>query len=128
MSKWADPINQIIKIMLDLADLADEKKETPFGGELGLGCYTFSNYVRKGVKEIIDLRSKYYSANQRAEQYKSDLTNNEELLTEIFGTTDITEYPLSDDEKGRIKAVVRELEKEREDEAEYGAKMEENRK
>ena len=35
MSKWADPINRIIKIMLDLADLADEKKETPFGDELG---------------------------------------------------------------------------------------------
>ena len=118
MSKWADPINQIIKIMLDLADLADEKKETPFGDELGLGCYAFSNNVRKGVKEIIDLRSKYYSANQRAEQYKSDLTNTEELLAEIFGTMDITEYPLSDDEKGRIKAVVRELEKEWEDEAE----------
>ena len=118
MNKWADSINKVIKIMLDLADLADEKKETPFGDELGLGCYAFSNYVRKGVKEIIDLRSKYYSANQRAEQYKSVLTNNEELLAEIFGTMDITEYPLSDDEKGRIKAVVRELEKEREDEAE----------
>lgn len=112
MSKWTDPINQIIKIMLDLADLADEKKETPFGDELGLGCCTFSNYVRKGVKEIIDLRSKYYSANQRAEQYKSDLTDNKELLAEIFGTMDITEYSLSDDEKGRIKAAIRELEKE----------------
>ena len=67
MSKWADPINQIIKIMLDLADLADEKKETPFGDELGLGCYAFSNYVRKGIIEVINLRAKYYSATQRAE-------------------------------------------------------------
>lgn len=118
MSKWADPINKLVEIMLNLADLADEKKETPFGEELGLGCYAFSGYVRKGIIEVINLRAKYYSATQRAEQYKSDLRNNEELLAEIFGTMDISEYPLSDDEKGRIKAVARELEKEWEDEAE----------
>lgn len=109
MSKWADPTNRLIKIMLDLADLADEKEETPFDDEMGLGYCTFSGNVRKGVIEIINLRSKYYSSIQKAEQAKNSLKINEEFLTEIFGTKDIADYQLSDDEKSRIKAVVKEI-------------------
>ena len=109
MSKWADPINRIIKIMLDLADIADEKEETPFDDEMGLGYCTFSKVVRKGIIEIINLISEYYSAVKRAEQANNSLKINEEFLTEIFGTKDIADYQLSDDEKSRIKAVVKEI-------------------
>ena len=109
MSKWADPTNRLIKIMLDLADLADEKEETPFDDEMGLGYCTFSKIVRKGIIEIINLISEYYSAVKRAEQANNSLKINEEFLTEIFGTKDIADYQLSDDEKSRIKAVVKEI-------------------
>ena len=109
MSKWADPINRLVKIMLDLADIADEKEETPFDDEMGLGYCTFSKVVRKGIIEIINLISEYYSAVKRAEQAKNSLKINEEFLTEIFGTKDIANYQLSDDEKSRIKAVVKEI-------------------
>jgi len=111
MSKRADSINYLIKIMLNLADLADEKEETPFDDEMGLGYCTFSGYVRKGIIEIINLRANYYSVRERAERYKNDLKANEEFLTEIFGTKNIADYQLSDDEKNRIKAVVAEIEK-----------------
>lgn len=38
MTDWSNGINNLIKIMLDLADISDEKQETPFdrikGGEI----------------------------------------------------------------------------------------------
>ena len=36
--------NNLIKIMLNLADLADEKQETPFDHEMGLGYRAFTSY------------------------------------------------------------------------------------
>ena len=84
-------------------------QETPFDDEMGLGYCTFSKIVRKGIIEIINLISEYYSAVKRAEQANNSLKINEEFLTEIFGTKDIADYQLSDDEKSRIKAVVKEI-------------------
>ena len=58
MTDWSNGINKLIKIMLDLADISDEKQETPFDMEMGLGYRAFTGYIRKGCKDIIDLQSK----------------------------------------------------------------------
>lgn len=112
MAGWCDPINRVIKIMLDLADLADEKQESPFDKELGLGYRALSGYLRQGVKAIIDLKTSRYNFIESYENSKENLKDNEDLLIDIFGTKDITDYQLTDEEKARIKAVVNEIIKE----------------
>lgn len=103
-------IVRLIEIMLNLADIADEKQETPFDREMGLGYRAFTGYIRRGVKEIIDLKSKYYSACECEEYAKSNLRDNEEILERIFGRTDLEVY--SDEEIARFKALADEIQKE----------------
>jgi hypothetical protein len=62
MTNWSNGINKLIKIMLDLADISDEKQETPFDREMGLGYRAFTSYIRSGIKEIIELKRDYFSA------------------------------------------------------------------
>ena len=58
-------IYRFLSICIELADLVDENgdsgKET-YNKELGLGYRVLSSYLRKGVKEVIDLQAKYYGA------------------------------------------------------------------
>ncbi len=108
-----DSVNKVIEILLNLANIADEKKETPFDKEMGLGYRAFTGYIREGVQGIIKLQSDYYTACEMRDRAKEDLENNEELLKRIFGTTEVTEY--NDKEIEKIKAVVAEIEKSWED-------------
>jgi hypothetical protein len=110
MTNWSNGINKLIKIMLDLADISDEKQETPFDREMGLGYRAFTGYIRKGCKDIIDLQSKYYSAHEREEYAKMELKINEELLEKIFGRTDVDVY--NNEEIARFKALADEIQKE----------------
>ena len=103
-----DSINRTIQIMLDLADIADEKQDTPFGNALGLGYRAFSGYVRAGVEQLIKLKEEFYSANQRADYYKECLAENEELMEEIFGRKDAYDF-FTVDEKARIRAVAEDI-------------------
>lgn len=111
-----DKVNKVIKILLDLANIADEKQETPFDKEIGLGYRAFSSYAREGVQEIIKLQGDYYTACEMRDRAKTDFEDNEELLKRIFGTTEVTEY--NDEEIAKIKAVVAEIEKSWEDDKE----------
>ncbi len=104
-----DNVNKVIKIMLDLANIADEREETPFDKEMGLGYRAFTGYIREGVQGIIKLQSDYYTACEMRDRAKEDLKDYEELLNRIFGTTDVTEY--NDEEIAKIKAVVAAIEK-----------------
>lgn len=110
MTNWSNGINRLIKIMLDIADISDEKQETPFDREIGLGYRAFTGYVRKGVKEIIDLKRDYFSACESREYAKMELKENEKMLEQIFGRTDIEVY--NDDELARFKALADEIQKE----------------
>ena len=110
MTNWNDGINKLIKIMLDLANIADEEQETPFDKKMGLGYRAFSVYIRKGCKEIIELQSNYYSACESREYAKMELKSNEELLEKIFGRTDVDVY--NDEEIARFKALADEIQKE----------------
>lgn len=110
MSQWANDVNKLIKIMLDLADVADTRQETPFDKEMGLGYRAFTSYVRKGVQEIIGLKRDYFSACESREYAKMCLKDNEEMLERIFGRTDLDVY--NDDELARFKALADEIQKE----------------
>ena len=111
-----DNVNKVIEILLNLANIADEKEETPFDKEMGLGYRAFTGYIREGVQGIIKLQSDYYSACYSRDMAKEELKDNKELLKRIFGTTDITEY--NDEDIAKIKAVVKEIEKQWESDGE----------
>lgn len=101
--------NRVIHIFLDLANLADEKKETPFERDLGFGYRCFTSYVRRGVQDIIKLQDEYYSVCETRDRWKSELDDANDLLERVFGTTEVTEF--NDEEIAKIKAVVAEIEK-----------------
>lgn len=110
MTDWCNGINNLIKIMLDLADIADEKQETPFDREMKLGYRAFTGYIREGIKQIIDLRRDYFSAKECEEYAKMCLKDNEEMLERIFGRTDLDVY--TDEEIARFRALADEIQKE----------------
>lgn len=110
MTDWSNGINKLIKIMLDLADISDEKQETPFDREMGLGYRAFTGYVRNGVEEIIRLKSEYYSVRESKEYAKMCLKDNEEMLEKIFRRTDLDVY--TDEEIARFRALADEIQKE----------------
>lgn len=110
MSQWANDVNKLIKIMLDLADVADIRQKTPFDKEMGLGYRVFTSYVRKGVQGIIDLKRDYFLACESREYAKMCLKDNEEMLERIFGRTDLDVY--TDEEIARFRALADEIQKE----------------
>lgn len=110
MTDWCNGINKLIKIMLDLADVAEIRQKTPFDKEIGLGYRVFTSYVRKGVQGIIDLKIDYFLACESREYAKMCLKDNEEMLERIFGRTDLDIY--TDEEIARFRALADEIQKE----------------
>ena len=102
--------NNLIMIMLNLADIADEKHITPFENEMGYGYRAFTNYIRSGINEIINLKRDYFSALEMRDYAKWELEENKAILERIFGRSDIEIY--SDDEISRFKALADEIQKE----------------
>ena len=102
-----DYVNKAVEIMLNLAKLTDEKQETPFEHDMGLGYRAFSSYFREGCQGIIDLQSEYYRMKESKEYAQGCLKTNEECLEEVFGSTEVPEF--NDEEKAKIKAVVEEI-------------------
>lgn len=102
--------NKLIMIMLNLADIADEKHITPFENEMGYGYRAFTNYIRSGIKEIINLKQDYFSALEMRDYAKWELEENKAILERIFGRSDIEIY--SDDEISRFRALADEIQKE----------------
>lgn len=110
MTRYDNSIARLIEILMNLADISDEKQETPFDREMGLGYRAFTAYIRKGIKDIIDLKSDYYSACESKEYAKSDLKHNEEIIKKIWGRTDLDVY--TDEEIARFKTLADEIQKE----------------
>jgi hypothetical protein len=101
---------RLIDFCLQLADIADQKRETPFNDVLHTGYGAFSAYMRQGVKEVIDLKQDYYNALYRrsiAEQSKKEMSD---YLEDVFG--DPEPYTINDKDKERIKAFVKSIMKE----------------
>lgn len=109
-------IYRLIDFCLQLADIADQKQETPFNDVLHTGYGAFSSYMRQGVKELIDLKQDYYNAMFRkslAEQSEKDARD---FLQECFGDSEIDSINNAD--KERIIALCKQIESEWEGEKE----------
>lgn len=99
-------IYRFIQICLQLADIADQKKETPFHDELTMGNMAFNGYMRQGVKEIIDLKQDYFFTMSIKESEKRA----RDFLKECFGDSEIDS--INDADKERILAVCKQIEAE----------------
>ena len=102
-------LHRTIHIMLDLANISDEKGITPFDKEMGIGYRVFAPYIRKGVQEIISLEQEYYSMKESRDYAISCRKDNEEVMKEIFGDDDVILF--NDEEKARVRAVVADIKK-----------------
>ena len=103
-------IYRFIQICLQLADIADQKKETPFHDEISMGCRAFSGYIRQGVKEIIDLKQDYFNILSRMEIAEQSEKDARDFLKDCFGDSEIDS--INDADKERILAVCKQIEAE----------------
>ena len=111
---WINNIYRFIQICLQLADIADQKKETPFHDELSMGCMAFSGYMRQGVKEIIDLKQDYFFTLSRMVLAEASEKDARDFLQECFGDSEIDS--INDADKERIIALCKQIEAEWEEE------------
>ena len=111
---WMNKIYRFIQICLQLADIADQKKETPFHDELSMGCMAFSGYMRQGVKEIIDLKQDYFFTLSRMVLAEASEKDARDFLQECFGDSEIDS--INDADKERIIALCKQIEAEWEEE------------
>lgn len=118
-------INNFLKIALNIADYYDNKGnngedflDDELSKELGLGYRALTNYLRKGVQEVISLQMNYHSACAQRNYEKSIQESQKEYLLDVFG--DEEPYSINDKDKQRIKEFVQsifaEWDKENEDE------------
>lgn len=103
-------IYRLIDFCLQLADIADQKQETPFNDVLHTGYGAFSAYMRKGVKEIIDLKQDYYQALFRKSLAESSEKDARNFLEECFGDSEIDS--INDADKERIITLCKQIEAE----------------
>ena len=122
-------LNNMLKICLNIADYYDNKGDTDedFLGdeltrELGLGYRALTNYLRKGVQEVISLQMNYHSACAQINIEKSIQESQKEYLLDVFG--DEEPYSINDKDKQRIKEFVQSIFAEWDKEQEIGEEIE----
>lgn len=105
-----DYLNRYLQVSLSIANYVDrhgENDDMELADAMGLGYRALSLYLRRGVKEVIDLQDRYSEAvcskklAEIGEQSKTD------FLTEIFG--DEEPETLNDELKAKIKEFVKTL-------------------
>ena len=107
-------LNNMLKICLNIADYYDNKGDTDenflddgLTRELGLGYRALTNYLRKGVQEVISLQMNYHSACAQRNIEKSIQESQKEYLLNVFG--DEEPYSINDKDKQRIKEFVQSI-------------------
>lgn len=103
-----DPINRLIDIMLELANLSDEKKKSPFESDIGLGCRAFSGHIRTGTIKIIRIQDELVSTKADAEYYRESLIDWEKFSEEVFDRKDAVDF-FTNDEKARMKEALKSI-------------------
>lgn len=103
-------IYRFIQICLQLADIADQKKETPFHDELSMGCMAFSGYMRQGVKEIIDLKQDYFFTLSRMELAEESEKDARDFLQQCFGDREIDS--INEEDRNRILFICNKIRRE----------------
>lgn len=103
MSRKVNKLNNFLKISLDSADLVETFDViNPFTDGLGLGIRNYPEYIRQGVKEVIDLK-------QENMTLKDDLEFVEDLLEEYRETIPLDPEDLTDENKEKVKRFLEEL-------------------
>ena len=125
MGMTINSINRFLKIALDIADYYDNKGDNDheflddgLTKDLGLGYRALTNYIRKGVQEVISLQMNYHNACHQRNYEKSIQESQKDYLLDVFG--DEEPYSINDKDKQRIKefvqSIFKEWDKESEDE------------
>lgn len=107
-----NPINRLIKINMDMMDIATEDGLN-FDNRLGLGFLAFTSHIQSGIKAIVELKHNYASLKA---QYEIEKEKNEELremLDSVFGDRDIDTIrkDVLDDIMNYSKRKINELER-----------------
>lgn len=103
MNYKTNKINRFLKISLDSADLVETFDIiNPFTDGLGLGRRIYPEYIRQGVKEVIDLKQENMVLTNNLEFTKDLLRKYREIIT-----LDIKD--LTDENKEKIKRFCEEL-------------------
>lgn len=103
MSRKVNKLNNFLKISLDSADLVETFDViNPFTDGLGLGIRNYPEYIRQGVKEVIDLK-------QENMTLKDDLEFVEDLLKEYREAIPLDPEDLTDANKEKVKRFLEEL-------------------
>lgn len=103
MSRKVNKLNNFLKISLDSADLVETFDViNPFTDGLGLGIRNYPEYIRQGVKEVIDLK-------QENMTLKDDLEFVEVLLKEYREAIPLDPEDLTDANKEKVKRFLEEL-------------------
>lgn len=108
-------INRLVKIILDIADVVDEKGEngeTTYIKELSLGYRALSGYLRQGAKAVIELQESNRNAKDKLEYKNAEIEELKQVSGKIFGDIDLDYF--SDEEIEKIKAFITKLIKEAE--------------
>lgn len=109
MNFQINKLNKFLKISLDSADLVETFDiMNPFTDGLGLGIRNYPEYIRQGVKEVIDLK-------QENMTLKDDLEFVEDLLKEYREFIPLDPEDLTDENKEKIKEFLKNLGKEAEE-------------
>lgn len=110
-------LNNMLKTCLNIADYYDNKGDTDYDffddeltKELGLGYRALTNYLRKGVQEVISLQMNYHTACEQRNAEKFIQEAQKDFLLDVFG--DEEPYSINDKDKQRIKEFVQSIFKE----------------
>ena len=102
-----DYLCKLAELSLEIANIVDrhgENGDFGFADEMGLGYRALSQYLRRGVKEIIDIQEAYSNAKEKAELAETSERDARDFLKDIFGDEDVDS--LSEEYKSQIKDFV----------------------
>lgn len=97
-------INKFLKVSLDSADLVETFEiNNPFTNGLGLGIRNYPEYIRQGVKEVIDLKQENSKLKDQLEYAQDELKG----YREVISIGDLNDF--TDEYKDRIKRFFKKI-------------------
>ena len=107
MNTKTDYLCKLAELSLKIANIVDrhgENRDFAFADEIGLGYRALSQYLRQGVKAIIDIQEAYSNAKERTELAELSERDSRDFLKDIFGDEEVDS--LNDEYKSKIRAFV----------------------
>lgn len=109
MKSKTKEITNLIKICLDIANIADRKDEegNAYLEDLGLGYRALSISLQQGAKAVIDLQDDYSKALEDRGYAETGEKEARDFLLEVFGDQEID--TINENDKQRIKDFVKDI-------------------